>query len=160
MKKPLILLALVTGCGASDKGANEADGEVSAPARPVQAGLTGLYEGGAANAPNQLCVVEKDGQARFGMLIWGANLSACGGAGLVERDGGRLRFRMTGDQACTIPGRLEGGEVRLEGPIPAGCSYYCGAQVRFDGAGFDRKGATAADAMKAKDPAGDPLCSG
>ena len=65
---------------------------------------------------------------------------------------------MTGDQACTVEARMTGGGIRLEGPVPTGCAYYCGARVGFDGASFDRKGSTAAEAMKAKDPAGDPLC--
>jgi hypothetical protein len=159
MKKPLILIALVTGCGASDQGANQAGGDVAATPQASPTQLTGLYEGGSAHAPDQLCVVEKDGQARFGMLIWGANLSACGGAGVIERDGDRLSLRMTGDQACTVSARLEGRTIRLAKSLPSGCSYYCGAQVSFEGATFARKGATLTDAMKARDPAGDPLCS-
>jgi hypothetical protein len=163
MKKSLILLALVTACGARDQSGGQANEAVPAtleraePA-PSPASLTGLYEGGAAAAPNQLCVVENGGHARFGMLVWGANLSACSGAGIVERDGDRLRFRMTGDQACTVEARIRGGTISLEAPVPSGCAYYCGARVGFDGVSFDRKGGTAAAAMKARDPAGDPLC--
>ena len=163
MKKSLILLALVTGCGASDTGnePSSANGaSASAPmAAAASAGLTGLYEAGSTEAPSQLCIIEKGGKAQFGMVIWGANHSACGGAGLVERDGERLRLRMTGDQACTVEARLADGAISLEGPVPAGCAYYCGAQAGFEGARFERKGSMAADAMKATDPAGDPLCS-
>ena len=163
MKKSLILLALVTACGASDQGNETMSANGANASTPVvaaaSAGLTGLYEGGSTAAPSQLCVIEKGGKAQFGMVIWGANLSACGGAGLVERDGERLRLRMTGDQACTVEARLSAGAISLEGPVPAGCAYYCGAQAGFEGARFERKGSMAADAMKATDPAGDPLCS-
>ena len=92
MKKSLILIALVTGCGASEQnGQNVAAGMPDAPSAPTamiapvagSASLTGLYEGGSTGAPSQICVIEKGGAAQFGMVIWGANLSACGGAGLV-----------------------------------------------------------------------------
>lgn len=169
MKKYLILLALVSGCSASDNGnlptANSAKEPgaaiqtTAAPATP-QAALTGLYEGGHADAPSQLCVVEKKSETRFGLVVWGANLSACGGAGTIERDGDRLRFRMSGDQACTVEGRIDNGTIRFSGPVPSGCSYYCGAHVGFQGVSLARKGGTIGDAMKAKDPAGDPLCAG
>jgi hypothetical protein len=162
MKKSLILLALVTACGAKDQSGsrtNDAPTPARAEIASSPASLTGLYEGGAPATPNQLCVVEKGATARFGMLVWGANLSACSGAGIVEREGDRLRFRMTGDQACTVEARIRGGTISLGSPVPSGCTYYCGARVGFDGVTFDRKGSTAAAAMKAKDPAGDPLCA-
>ena len=95
MKEYLLLIALVAGCGASDRDERNRSAEPEGkPARPApaatQASLTGLYEGGAGSAPSQLCVIEKGGQAHFGMVVWGANLSACGGAGVIERDGDRL----------------------------------------------------------------------
>jgi hypothetical protein len=160
MKKPLILLALVAACGASDRHGDQTATGASPRVSAEPASLTGLYEGGAAGAPNQLCVVDKGGTARFGIVTWGPNLGACGGAGVVEREGDRLRFRMTGDQACTIEARLVGGSIRLESKVPSGCSYYCAPQAGFEGASFARRGSTIAEAMKAKDPAGDPLCSG
>jgi hypothetical protein len=161
MKKYMVLLAFVTGCGASDDGNDSAppQGRPAAVAVAAPSSLAGYYEGGSAAAPNQLCVVEKGGDAQFGIVVWGANLSACSGAGTVERDGDRLRLRMTGDQACTIAARLRGGAITVEGPTAASCSYYCGARVGFEGTSFARKGSTAADIAKARDPAGDPLCS-
>jgi hypothetical protein len=161
MNKSLILLALVAGCGASDQAGNASNAQspIVASASVAPSNLTGLYEGGSRAAASQLCIIEKGREAHFGMLVWGANLSACGGAGLVERDGDRLRFRMTGDQACAIEGRISNGSITLSGPAPAGCHYYCGARVGFGGATFARMGSTVADAMKATDPAGDPLCS-
>jgi hypothetical protein len=163
MKKSLILLAFVAGCGASDQGrqkTGDAGAKASTPAAPISSTtLTGLYEGGDSAKPSQLCVVEKKGQAAFGLIIWGAKASACGGAGIIEREGEQLHLRMTGDQACRIGATIRDGTITFDGPVPAGCAYYCGAPARFAGTAFTRKGATLADAMKARDPAGDPLCS-
>jgi hypothetical protein len=74
------------------------------------------------------------------------------------RDGARLRLRMAGDEACEVEARIDGGTVTLADTIPEGCSYYCGARARFEGAVLTRRGTSAEDAMKAKDLVGDPLC--
>jgi hypothetical protein len=173
MKRALIGLALVTGCGASDQaGNNAAAGGLGPPAIDTQVAsespggssgrigtsLTGLYEGGSANRPNQLCVLEKAGSLQFGLVVWGSNMHSCSGSGRIERKGDRLSLAMAGDSACTIEATIRGGTVTLAGAVPAGCSYYCGARARLDGAAFVRKGSTGADARKAKDLAGDPLC--
>jgi hypothetical protein len=174
MKRSLIALALVTGCGASDQAANNAaaagdlgppaiDTQVAAEpapggAGPIGASLTGLYESGAGKQVNQLCVLEKAGTAQFGLVVWGGNLHSCSGAGRIERSGDKLSLTMAGDSACTVQATIRGGTVTLASAVPAGCSYYCGARARLDGATFTRRGSTSADARKAKDLAGDPLC--
>jgi hypothetical protein len=122
--------------------------------------LTGLYEGGSGAQRNQLCIVDKgSGSAQFGLIVWGANMHSCAGAGTAARKGDRLTLTMAGDSACTIDATMEGGTVRLPETVPAGCSYYCGAQASLAGT-FERTGSTADDAKKAKDLAGDPLCEG
>jgi hypothetical protein len=158
MKRIWLALVLVTGCGAGGDAGNEA-GDA---ATPVQAaGLTGLYEGGATTRPNQMCVIDNgEGNAAFGLVVWGANLHSCSGAGKVEREGGILRLAMTGDQSCTLEARIEGGVVTLPAQIPEGCAYYCGAQAKLGGASFTRKEASVEGAMKAKDLVGEALCGG
>jgi hypothetical protein len=168
MKRSLILLALLAGCGGADDSANRtaAAGNVASPqavpAAAEAAGLTGLYEGGQAGQPNQLCIVDGEGggEAQFGIVVWGSNLHSCSGAGQASRDGARLTLTMAGDATCRIAARFEGGTVTLPGEIPEGCAYYCGARARFTGVSLARKGATRADAMKAVDLAGDRLCEG
>jgi hypothetical protein len=172
MKKPLIALVLVTGCGgpaqpgndaaaggngvSPEAAARDAVGQAVATAR-----LTGLYEGGEPGRPNQLCIVDRGtGDARFGIIVWGAGLRSCSGAGDAVREGGRLRLRMAGDEACVVEARIDGGTVTLADTIPEGCGYYCAAPARFEGAVLARRGSTAEDAMKAKDLVGDPLCEG
>ncbi|HYE27498.1 MAG TPA: hypothetical protein VEA61_04600 [Allosphingosinicella sp.] len=164
MKKALVLLLLLPGC---DRGVPPA-GDAAAPQRgaagadpspaAADARLTGLYEGGAGAQKNQLCIVEKGTEARFGLVVWGANLHSCSGAGDAVRDGERLSLRMTGDESCTIEASLNSGTVTLPGNLPAGCAYYCGARATLAGATFTRAGTTEADARKATDIAGDPLC--
>jgi hypothetical protein len=166
MRKSLIVVALVAGCGASDqpqaRGSREA-AEASQPAETVAesasgAALTGLYQSGGGARPNQMCIVEKGAKAQFGITIWGPNLRACSGAGTATRAGDRLRLTMTGDSPCTLETRLKDGIVTFPDSIPAGCAYYCGAGTSFAGTTLTRQGATKADALKAKDMAGEALC--
>ena len=171
-RSALFLLLLAAGCGTSSPPA-ESDNKMtgggvtgSAPgAAPVPGAsptdLTGLYEKKNGETTNQLCMIAKGpDQARFGMVVWGANLHSCSGAGDAVRTGDRLLLTMSGDSTCRIEARLVDGTVTFASPAPAGCSYYCGARARLDGASFTRVGATKDEALKAKDLAGDPLCAG
>jgi hypothetical protein len=172
LRKSLLALVLVAGCGgaAEQQGGN---GVAPASARQISAagpsegtsgssaasaGLTGLYEGGAAAQRNQLCMIEKGGKTQFGLVVWGGNMHSCAGAGEAVRDGKSLTLKMTGDESCVIDATLDAATIRLPDTIPAGCSYYCGARARLSGAAFTRAGAGAGAAMKAVDLAGDPLC--
>jgi hypothetical protein len=172
MNKSLVILALVAGCGASgDQNASApasrgqaaaAPGTqtaaVSAPAAGEGDSLIGLWQGGAAGQPNQLCVVRRGDTPQFGLVVWGANMRSCSGAGTLARSGERITLTMTGDSACKVEARLEGGRLVLGDNPPQGCAYYCGAGANLDGAAFSRGGTTAADAARAKDLAGDSLC--
>lgn len=171
MRKFLLALVLVGGCGGSNPAANRSaapsagqEPEAAAPqaaAEPRGGGtsLIGLWEGGAAERRNQLCLVEKAGRTQFGVVVWGPNLNSCSGAGDAERKGDSLTLRMTGDSACTIEARMESGRIVFRSAEGAGCqNYYCGHSARFDGAGFTRTGEGVAAAHKATDIAGDPLC--
>jgi hypothetical protein len=171
MNKSLVILALVAGCGASDHGAaNRAAanaGQGRAPragaavqtlAAPDPTGLAGLWEGGAAARPNQLCLAPKGDTVQFGITIWGASQASCSGAGIAQRDGDKLTLAMTGDSACVIDARIEDGRIVLPAELPQGCTYYCAQQARFAGAAFAQKAAGAAAAASAKDLGGDPLC--
>jgi hypothetical protein len=173
MNKSLVLLALVAGCGASN-GTNNQAGALQAqqasggapraapaiPSRPSDApGLAGLYQGGNPAQPNQLCIADKGDATQFGLTVWGPNMSACSGAGLAKGEGGRLTLTMTGDSACAVTVEVKDGKVSLPASLPAGCAYYCAPKVSFAGAAFTLKEAGPAGAAKAKDVAGDPLCS-
>jgi hypothetical protein len=169
MKKSLLLLLFLAGCGRDDpESGNRAapDGATaeadragpSGPAAAASARLTGLYEGGAGERKNQLCIVGEGREARFGLLVWGGNLHSCSGAGDALREGDRLSLRMTGDETCTLAATLKDGTVTLPSTLPTGCAYYCGARASLANATFTRSGSTEADAKKATDIAGDPLC--
>jgi hypothetical protein len=168
MKKILILLLVLAGCGRDDPesgnraAAPESAGPAAGRPRPSAAGaearLTGLYEGGSGAQKDQMCLVEKGRETQFGLLVWGGNLHSCSGAGRAVREGERLTLTMTGDEACTIAATLEDGVVGLPGKVPLGCAYYCGARASLAGASFTRAGSGEAEAKKAKDIAGDPLC--
>jgi hypothetical protein len=167
MKKIHLILLFLAACGRGDQPAdNAAAPESSGPAagKPTagaarkdspQTRLAGLYEGGTGPQKNQLCIVEKGKDAQFGLLVWGANLHSCSGAGQAIRSGDRLTLKMTGDETCTIEATLRDGTIGLPATLPTGCAYYCGARATLAGASFSRAGD---DVKKAQDIAGDPLC--
>ncbi|MEA3010586.1 MAG: hypothetical protein QOJ91_2278 [Sphingomonadales bacterium] len=166
MKKTLVILLLLAGCGrggaladnqatAESGGGTAARPAPSSPAAEPAVRLAGLYEGGSGAQKNQMCIVEKGGGAQFGMLVWGGSLSSCSGAGKAVRKGDRLTLTMTGDETCTIEASLKDGIVTLPAKLPLGCEYYCGAHASFAGGRFSRVGG---DVKKATDIAGDPLC--
>jgi hypothetical protein len=172
MKKAFLLLLLVGACRGQEAG-NEAAGNGAAARDPAAASvgargrgggeaptsLTGLYEGDSGAQKNQLCMVAKGGgEARFGLVVWGSNLHSCSGAGQARRQGERLILTMDGDETCVVEARVSGSTVSLPPDVPQGCAYYCGARARLGGATFARTGASEADALKAKDIVGDPLC--
>lgn len=145
-------LILLAGCG---QGGGNAAGAAQTDT------LTGLYEGGTGVRRDQLCMIEKDGRASFGLVRWGAGERSCGGSGLVTRDGDRLRLVLDGDDACTIEARIDGARVSLGAGLSPECTrYYCGDGAQLAGARFDKVGGTEADARRATDLVGDPLCPG
>lgn len=177
MRKSLLGLILVAGCGADDQPAGNAaaaSSAVQAPGAAPSAGgrppapglgrLTGLYEGGKALQPNQtdqLCMIDKDEDStQFALVVWGRNMQSCSGSGRAVRDGSNLRLEMAGDETCAIDAKIAGTTITLPDSLPAGCSYYCGAQARMTGASFTRSGTTREDALKARDLGGDALCGG
>jgi hypothetical protein len=170
MRKSLILLALVAACGADRQGKDAAgameNGSEVQSSRGGGGGetfssrtdLTGLYEGAAGDRKNQLCMVRKGTATQFGLIVWGSNDHSCSGAGTAERQGDRLTLTMAGDSSCTIDATMANGNITLPASVPEGCSYYCGARAQLTGTRFSRTGSSDADASKAKDLAGDPLC--
>lgn len=159
MRQVLMALILVAGCGAGSDQGNEAQG----PGRDgavLIAGLTGLYEGGAPIRPNQMCMIERDKETSFALVVWGANMHSCAGSGQAIREGNSLRLTMAGDETCAIEAKIDGARVILPDSLPEGCAYYCGAQAKLGGATFTKKSGSVEDALKARDLVGEPLCGG
>ena len=162
----LLLLIALAGC----RGEEQANGSPGQPApggggsgKAVQtATLTGLYEGGEAPRRNQMCMIEREGRATsFGFVTWGPGDKNCSGAGTATREGDVLRLRLDGDESCALEARVDGRKVTLPANIPSECQrYYCGSGAQMSGATFDKVGGEQADAMRAVDLVGDPLCGG
>ncbi len=162
LPRRLLLVALAIAAGSCGRGNEQAaNGAVpAAPAEPVQtATLTGLYESGEGPRRNQMCVIEREGQrTRFGIVTWGRGDYNCSGSGTATREGDRLRLAMDGSEACVIEARLSGRQVSLPASLPQGCAYYCGPESALAGTSFDKVGGEEADARRAVDLVGDPLC--
>jgi hypothetical protein len=163
MRKLLVLVfCLAPGCGQrGGEPGNEAAAPPAGQRGPVQtATLTGLYET-SGTPPSQLCITEQGRAARFGLVIRRNGRPGCSGAGTAVRSGASLRLTMNGDSPCAIAARLEGGRLSFPASLPATCSYYCapGAAAGAGGMTFEKTGGTSADARRARDIVGDPLCS-
>lgn len=165
MKRMWIALALLVGCSneaATDNRARPADQpqKRARTGKPAELGqLVGLYEGSGSPA-HQMCVVKRASGHGFGLVVWGGNNHSCSGSGAISRDGDRVKLVMAGDSPCTLTGAISAETIRLSEEQPAGCSYYCGARARLEGAELTQIGDTEADALKARDLVGEPLCSG
>jgi hypothetical protein len=161
MRKLLLLATfLAAGCDqAGEPSGNQSEAAAPRPGTPVQtATLTGLYET-AGTPPSQLCITEQGRAARFGLVIRRNGRPGCSGAGTATRAGATLRLVMTGDSACAIEARLEGGRVTFPASMPSGCSYYCAPGIVMGSSQFDKTGGTAQDAARARDAVGDRLCA-
>ena len=144
----LALLIALSGCSGSPDNASGGAND-----------LVGLYEGGAGTRRNQLCLVERDGATRFGLIAWARQGdNSCTGKGRAARDGERLSLAMQGDENCVIEARIDGLTVTLPATLPQGCAYYCGPEARMAGARFDKAGEGGEAARRAVDLVGDPLC--
>ena len=151
MRKALILVLYLAGCSR--------ESEHPSVRPPVQtATLTGLYEGRGGDARNRLCVVERGGEARFGLVAWRAGGPGCSGAGTAVREGDRLRLDMAGEEACRLEARIDGRGVAFAAAAPPGCAYYCASGASFAGLAFEKVGGSDADALRARDLVGDALC--
>lgn len=155
----LLIIALV-GCSGGEGAGNGAATTPARPGGPAQTvTLTGLYESGDGPRRNQLCIVERErGRTTFGLVTWGSGDRNCSGSGLARREGDRLRLQMEGDETCVIDAAIDGMQVTLPGTLPPGCAYYCGPSAQLAGARFDKTGGEEADARRAADLVGDPLC--
>ena len=160
MRKLLLLASCrAAACGQQGTTGNGcASGTAGAPTRgPVQtATLTGLYESDGT-PPGQLCITEQ-GRARFG-LVSRRGGPGCSGAGIATRAGATLRLVMDGDSPCAIEARLAGGRVTFPDSLPRGCAYYCAPGAAAAGIAFVKTGGTRADALRARDLVGGPLCA-
>ena len=144
----LALLLALSGCSGSPENATEEASD-----------LTGLYEGGAGPRRNQLCLAERDGATRFGLVAWASRGdNSCTGKGRASRADERLSLALQGDDSCIIEARIEGGSITLPATLPQGCAYYCGPSADLAGTRFDRSGEGDDAALRATDLVGDPLC--
>lgn len=139
-----VLLIALSGCRERDTGGDGATG------------LVGLYEGGQGQRRNHMCLIERDGATRFGLVTWaGEGNTSCTGRGRATREGDRLALALQGDDSCIVEARIEGSRITLPASLPPGCAYYCGPEARMAGSTFDKTGD---DAGRAVDLVGDPLC--
>jgi hypothetical protein len=141
---------------AEGEASDEGSGRGRKKAGPIT--LTGLWEGGGGPQKSQLCMTGEGDKADFGLTVVAVGGAVCAGAGTATRSGLRLTLTMAGDRSCEVAARIEGTTIVLPATARESCSYYCAEGARLAGVRLARSGSTKADAMKAKDLAGDPLC--
>lgn len=120
----------------------------------------GLYQGTGQAEASRLCINgSQESGWRFAMVLRDPQGLSCGGAGTAEILPTGLRLEMAGDESCEIDARLNGLDLSFGHELADGCAYYCGEGASLAGAVFRKTGGTEADALEARDPVGDPLCS-
>lgn len=122
--------------------------------------LTGLYQpaGNPGQSRSRLCMVsEESGGTTFGLMIERAE-GSCGGAGRAVRNGTVVRLTMAGESECAVDASMNGTLLTFPASVAPGCDYYCAPGVSLASRTFEKTGGTAADALRATDLAGDPLC--
>lgn len=160
MRAIVLALFAVAACSGEGEPGNQAGGNAAASGQtPGALTLTGLYEGGEGERRDQMCIVPGEGTGeRFGLVVWGTDMNSCSGTGIATRAGGTLRLAMAGDEACVIEAAIDGDAITLPSRLPSGCAYYCGANASMTGARLVQTGRTVADAGKATDLVGEPMC--
>lgn len=163
MRTSLALLLLFTcaACRPSDKSERREAAQVlvraeTAPSRLST--LTGLYASGPTKARSVLCITGRARRSRFGLVIHASGYRTCSGSGSVTRQGSGVTFRMAGDSACRMVGRISDRTIIFPKTVPAGCAYYCGAGGGMGGARLTQVGTTTKSALSARDLVGEPLC--
>lgn len=150
--------ATASAGGSAGDGSARGAGERGGDAKGAPLRLTGLWEAGSGPQKSQLCMTGEGAEAEFGLTVAGPGTSICAGAGKAVRSGAQLTLTMSGDRECEVTASLDGTAILFPSTAPEGCSYYCAEGARLAGVRLTRTGSTKADAFKAKDLAGDPLC--
>ena len=153
----LLLAASLAGCGENRRNRAAEDH----PAKPVQTiNLTGSYVAKAKGAQHaRMCViVDRSGEASFGIVSENAKGGSCAGAGVIAQQGNSLSLRMAGEESCVIQADIKGTRVKLSQSPPQQCAYYCSPGATLSGIIFEKIEGTAGAAMRVTDLAGDPLC--
>ena len=178
MYKLLIALTLLGSCS-SGGGAGANHSEEQSKAAPASAtrpatpeSLVGLYESDQSGSVSQICIVERGGQSRFGLVLWGGNDHSCSGSGTVERESGRIVLAMDGDSPCRLEAEFDGNQLSLAQAQPAGGPRdpgpgrrglrpeRTGVPAQMAGARLTQSGKTESDALRARDLVGEQLYSG
>jgi len=121
--------------------------------------LVGLYErSGIPDEPSRICVTANGTEHRFGLKSSYEGPESCMAKGSVRQAGSELTLSIDGDPACSFSATVTETGLTLREPRGPECSYYCGTNTGLDGGPFEKVGATEADARKATDIAGEPLC--
>ena len=156
-----LLLPFLLSIAACNQGERNETVPQPAPAQvrpamaPRLATLSGDYAGGGEN---RLCIVASGRSGRFGLVL-GTGSATCSGGGTLRRAGNALQFAMKGDSSCGFAATIEAKSIVFPGRMPAGCSYYCGADGRLAGARFDQRTAGSKAASRTRDLVGEPLCT-
>lgn len=131
------------------------------PSRPTSGAspIVGLYErAGVPDRPSRICIVGQGAQTRFGLNASYEGPESCTAKGRVQSTGPVLTFAIDGDPACRLAATKTATGLLLNAPEGRECAYYCGRNTGLDAGPFEKVGDTEADARKAVDLVGEPLC--
>lgn len=144
-------LLLLAACS---QPAEKTEPKVAKPDTPV-----GLYErAGVPDKPSRICIAGQGDEMRFGLNSSYEGPESCTATGSVRESGSVLTLVIDGNPACALAASLTGTGLTLDRPEGTECGYYCGGNTDLNEGPFEKVGDTEADARKAIDLVGEPLC--
>ncbi len=137
MRRALVLLLLVAGCGGKppENAAQSQDLESAAIDRgmvrdPRDTEIVGLY----ARDTDRVCIVRGDSGYRIGAFVDYGDRITCSGAGTVTRVGEMLHVQLGADEAgCSFDARFDGDKIYFPGNVPDGCAKLCARRASYAG---------------------------
>ena len=152
-----LALAALAACGSDREPGNAAE-ESGASAKAVQTATpVGLFESDSPVGTSQICFERAGADYRFGLTLRGTDNLSCSGSGRAALAGDTITLTMEGDEPCVLQARQIGTRLDIVTPAPESCAYYCAPGLSLAGR-FEKVGGEPADAARARDLVGDPLC--
>ncbi|WP_315760188.1 hypothetical protein [Sphingomonas sp. Y38-1Y] len=141
--------------GATDAGLEEAARERGLVGDPGQAPLTGLY----ARATDRICIVERGGGARIGIVSDYGDGLACAAAGTATRRSEAIAVELgtTGD--CRFDAAFDGERIVFPARLPDGCARFCSPRASMSAVSVERLSASASEASALRDHRDRAVCA-
>ncbi|WP_420144532.1 hypothetical protein [Sphingobium sp.] len=161
-RDPAATQAVPDGVGAPVSGLERAAIASGAIVDATKTSPVGLYRRSHEAGRDLLCVMPggKDAAFRFGLQANFGEDQSCRGQGTARRAGDKLILHFTSGDRCIVVAQYDGDQVALPGVVDMACADLCEGRGSLEGVSFPRTASDAVSALRARDDAGNALCTG